>query len=202
MAEGARGDRVSDESFAALLERRAPVKELVDWFSGRKRMSAASWMELVPPAAEPAGGLDWMPDPDRQLVRACILDFVLQAFTEFWPAEHPAGADLRRAMKGFTAWVESLPDSTVVPFCWDLLAYGRSTTPEPVWWLKRSGRLSGAISHKCLSLAVSLADEADAMCWWPKERWSVVSWDLGSAPYFEDLSEKSVGKFRLGQFAK
>lgn len=88
-------------------------------------------------------------------------------------------------------WVQSLPDYTVVRFCWDLVAYDRTFTPEPVWWLKRCGRLSGTISYDHIGLAVSLADEADAMLWWPRSRWSVIAWDAGSAPYIELLGHES-----------
>src|SRR5215469_16555308 len=149
------------ESFSALLERHAPKTDFLNWFcalSEPKGLSAASWMELVPPVAEAVAGLAWMPESDRGIVTECILDFVRRAFTDLWrPSEHSATA-AREALKDFVSWLESLPDCTVVRFCWDLLSFDRTFTPEPVWWLKRPGRLSGAISCDFLELAVVLSD--------------------------------------------
>lgn len=182
------------ESFSALLERHASRADFQNWFrnvSEPKGLTAGHWMELVPPVARAVTGLRWLSEPDRGIVTACILGLVERAFTVLWnPAEHSAGA-ARQALEEFISWVESLPDYEVVRFCWDLLARDRSFTPEPVWWLKRSGRLSGAISYDSLDLAVALADEADAMYWWPNERWRVVNWDRASAPYLELLSHTS-----------
>lgn len=97
---------------------------------------------------------------------------------------------IRRSID-FMCWVESLPDYTVVRFCWDLLTNDRAFTPDPVWWLRRSGRLSGPISYENIGLAVALADEADAMFWWPESRWSMVTWDAGIAQYIDLLGHES-----------
>jgi hypothetical protein len=177
--------------FSELLERHASRAEFQEWFrafSEPRGLSPAAWMELVPPVAQAVIDLHWMPESDRGMVTRCILDFVQRAFTVWTPAD-PGAA--REVVEDFVCWVESLSDDAVVRFCWDLLSYDRTHTPDPVWWLKRSGRLSGAISYDSLVLAVALADEVDAMYWWPKERWNVVNWDSCSAPYLELLSHTS-----------
>jgi hypothetical protein len=145
----------------------------------------------VPPVAEAITQFDWMPQSDRDLVAGCILEFVQRAFTVFWrPAEHLETVT-PEAFRNFIKWVESLPDFTVVAFCWDLLLYDPSWPARPVLWLKWSGRLSGAISYDCLRMAVGLAEEAEAMFWWSKERWSVMKWDAASPPYMELLHHSS-----------
>jgi hypothetical protein len=182
------------ESFPALVERRATPAEFIKWFRASdppKKLCAADWTEQVPPVLNAADDLGWMKNRDRSWVQSCLLEFALKAFTKLWkPAEHSSSA-VHEALGAFVRWVESLPDQRVVQFCWDLLAYERYSTPEPVWWLKRSGRLHGAISYDNLSLAVSLAAEADAMYWWPEERWEVAIWERDSAPYLDFLSYSS-----------
>ncbi|MBC7925835.1 MAG: hypothetical protein H7039_09275 [Bryobacteraceae bacterium] len=182
------------ESFPSLLARRAPTLEFLKWFRAYpapEALSGPEWMELVPPVAEAVADLAWMTKPHRASVERCILDFVQHAFTVLWRPEEHSASNVRETLKGFVIWLESLPDKTVVRFCWDLLSNCRSFTPEPVWWLKHSGRLSGAISYNSLALAVALADEGDAMYWWPPERWSVVYWETGSVPYLELLNHSS-----------
>jgi hypothetical protein len=182
------------ESFPALMERRATAGEFFEWFRAfdqPKKLRVADWTEQVLPVLCAVGDFSWMKSRDRSWVQNCILDFARKAFTKLWsPAEHRS-SELREALGRFVRWVELLPDQLVVQFCWDLLAYKRSSTPEPVWWLKRSGRLHGAISYDNLSLAVSLADESDAMYWWPDERWEVAVWGRDSAPYLDLLNHAS-----------
>ena len=79
-------------SFPALLRRRAPKSDFLKWFaafSKPKGLTEASWMELVPPVAGAVRDLGWMTEPERAHISGCILDFVLQAFTDMWrPGEH------------------------------------------------------------------------------------------------------------------
>jgi len=185
---------IEGEAFRALLGRRAPKRDVINWFaafSQPKTMRAAEWMELVVPVADAVGDLSWMTSPEKSLVMGCILDFIRYAFTELWnPAEHSAST-VHEALSGFMSWIESRSDNTVVRFCWDLLAYDRSFTPQPVWWLNRSGRLIGAMSYDNIRMAVSVANEADTMFWWPKQRWSVVAWERDSPPYVGLLGHNS-----------
>jgi len=181
------------EAFAVLVERQASKRAFLDWFLAfhpPKGLSATDWMEVVPPVAEAVNGLGWMTPGDRDYVSSRILDFVQQAFTELWPSGCQPDAALD-AMKGFMTWVESQPDDTVVRFCWELMSFDRTFTPAPVWALKHSGRLAGAISYDSLELAVALWDEAETMYWWPEERWAVMSWDAASTPYTKLLSHDS-----------
>lgn len=83
------------------------------------------------------------------------------------------------------------PTAVLARFCWDLLAYKRYFTPEPVLWLHHTGRLRGAISSDNIRLAVTLLDEADAMFWWRKERWKVADWTRDSEPFSALLSHES-----------
>jgi len=118
--------------FSELLERHAPRAEFREWFrafSEPRGLSATGWMELVPPVAQAVIDLQWMPESDRGIVTGCILDFVRRAFTLWSPAD-PVAA--REAVNDFVSWVESLSDDAVVRFCWDLLSYDRTHTPDPV----------------------------------------------------------------------
>jgi hypothetical protein len=177
-----------------LVERHATAAEFIQWFRAShpsKELSAADWLDHVMPVLGNFSDLAWMKNGDRIWVYSCMLDFALKAFTKLWRrAEHEPSA-VREVLAGFVRWLESLSDRRVVQFCWDLLAYERSSTPEPVYWLKRSGRLRGAISYRNLSLAVSLAHEADAMYWWPVERWEVANWGRDSLPYLTLLNHDS-----------
>jgi hypothetical protein len=182
------------ESFPALLGRRAPARDFTTWFRNAKpssKLSSVAWHEQVLPALLAATDLGWMPAEDRSLVQRCILDYALRAFTELWRSSEHTSTKVLSDLEPFVRWVESLSDDRVVTFCWNLLRYERSFTPEPVWWLKRSGRLSGSMSYENISLAVALADEADAMYWWPEERWLAASWDRDRTPYIGLLDHES-----------
>ena len=70
---------IEGEAFRALLGRRAPKRDVINWFaafSQPKTMRAAEWMELVVPVADAVGDLSWMTSPEKSLVMGCILDFI------------------------------------------------------------------------------------------------------------------------------
>jgi hypothetical protein len=182
------------ESFSQMLERQASASDFSAWllaFSQPQRLSEVEWLELVVPVASSIGDFAWMIQEDQNTTRCHIREFIRQAFTAFWVPGALQAATAPKAFEGFVAWMESLSDAAVVRFCWDLLTFDHSRTPEPVRWLKHSGRLAGAISYEHIHLAVSVADEYDAMYWWKKQRWSFVKWERDSQPYLELLSHVS-----------
>jgi hypothetical protein len=155
------------------------------------KLNATDWMNLLEAVARAVGDLGWMSDRDKRIARSCILEFSRHAFTDLRPSSEPSRKAVQEACKDLVTWIESLPDASVAAFCWDLLKYKRNLTPEPVFWLVHSGRLSGAISYDNIRLAVSLADEGDSMYWWPEERWMFANWERDSQPYLALLSHSS-----------
>src|SRR5438270_7081331 len=78
-----------------------------------------------------------MTEADRSWTRGCVLAFLTDAFTELWdPAEMNANA-VKDSLSPFLSWLHTLRDDVVFGFCWKLLRYDRTFTPEPVLWLKR-----------------------------------------------------------------
>ena len=107
----------------------------------------------------------------------------------------PTGIQLNEALLPFMNWLTAQSDEAVVRFCWDILAfrprpYG-SYQEFPISWLRKSGRLRGAISQKYMECAITLADDAEAMYWWPADRWRVIRWERDSLPYIELFSHSS-----------
>lgn len=182
-------EALRQRSFDSLLSSPAPEREMLKWFHAHESpdgLPVAQWLELVLPVANAIA------DPRIEpWLEHHILPFMQEAFTVRWRRFEHSSGEVRRALDAFVKWLESLPDDKVFRFCWDLLAYDRTFTPEPVWWLKHSGRLSGAISYDSLHVAVELAAEADAMFWWHPDRWSVVNWESASAPYIALLNHPS-----------
>jgi len=177
-------------TFPDLLQRNASVDEIADWLrqaATPRTLPPDQWTALVAPVARAVPQFDAVEGPWFHLH---LLNFMRWAFTE---AIDPTFAYTVKP-EGFTdflSWLAAQPDWRVVGWCWDLLAHDPSITPQPVWWLRSSGRLSGAISYDNLRVAVSLDGEAAAQYWWPKFRWSVVRWDRDSAAYFDLLSHAS-----------
>jgi hypothetical protein len=143
------------------------------------------------PVASSVADFRWMTDLDRGVAMACVESFVRQAFTVLRPPEELSWEAIREACPSLMPWLESMPDEKVVAICWDLLNFEPGFTPQPVWWLHHSGRLSGAISDENLRLAVSLEQEGDAMLRWPEARCAVMSWERDSHPFIELLSHSS-----------
>jgi hypothetical protein len=172
--------------FSELLHRNASADEIADWLrqaATPRKLSPEEWTALVVPVSRAVPQFDAIEGPWFHLT---ILDFLRWAFTE--AIDFAFSYSLKPdAFTDFLSWLEAQPDSTVVRWCWDLLAHDPSRPPGPVYWLHHSGRLSGAISYENLRLAVSLNREADAQFWWPKPRWAVVRWDRDSAGYFDLL---------------
>jgi len=130
---------VEREPFSALMERRAPAEEFINWLRASnpqpKELSAADWQEQILPVLRAVGDFGWMTDSDRNWVHNCILHSAVGAFTELWKPY----SSVPEVLGGFMTWIESLPDEPVVQFCWDLLAYDRGWTPDPVSGLSDPG---------------------------------------------------------------
>jgi hypothetical protein len=142
----------------------------------------------------PAADLSWMDAPNQSLLRHDCVQFIQNALIKSWPGYIKEQA-LKDSLLPFVTWLETRKDREVVDFAWEILkAHLRSeyyTTSDPVYWMKRSGRLQGEISFDNLQLAVSLAEEHKAMYWWPDQRWMVTLWPRESAPYLELMNHES-----------
>ena len=75
---------------------------------------------------------------------------------------------IEASLRGFLTWTESLPDRVVVRFCGLLLALDSGFTPLPAGGWSVPGVWQGRFLRS-LNLAVTLAREADATFWWPKQ---------------------------------
>ena len=181
-------------AFSELMNRRAKAREFMPWFQAAQKSNdwtEPEWLDLVVPVANAVNGLDWMSNSDRGWVQACIVSFVVYAFTKQRVPFELKSREANAPMQGFTTWMEAQPDYHVVRFCWDVMKPVGRLTPPPVSWLKRSGRLSGDISLDNIRLCIGLVDEANAMYHWEPGRWALMEWQSQSLPYSKLLDHSS-----------
>ena len=112
------------------------MRDLSKWFSRQRpaaKPTAKDWLQLVVPVASSVQDLDWLTSSEKANIRSSILRFVKRAFTELWDGAELQPEAIEASFRGFLNWIESFPDSVVVRYCWDLLAFDPGFTPWPVW---------------------------------------------------------------------
>jgi hypothetical protein len=182
-----------------LIDGLRPAREFVDLIRALKlgyAPPAEQWVSYVAGVAAIAGsGLEWMSRKDRGWLTGCLNDFMITALTESRTEEHPSAAELEQVLLPFLRWLEGQAENHVLRFCWEVLSFRPrphgSNWTYPVHWLRRADRLNGAVSYSNIECAIVLADEAEAMFWWPDERWAAVQWERDSQVYADFISHGS-----------
>jgi hypothetical protein len=181
-----------------ILAERSNPRELIECVSTFRfpcDITEEEWLaatKIVAPI--PAADLSWIDAPNQSLLRSYCIEFIQNALVKSWP-EYIKEQALKDSLLPFVTWLETQNDREVVDFAWEILKANlrseRDTSCDPVFWMKRSGRLQGEISFDNLELAVSLAEEHKAMYWRPDERWTFALWPRESAPYLELMNHES-----------
>lgn len=182
-----------------LLRTRAPFAEMVECyrrFALPSNPTVEQWTEAVGAATSMCGSaLGWISGEERAALFEMLISIVQDAITKFWPEEAMPRTAIRGALSDFTACMETQRDDRLLQFCWDVLSARprrrSSGAYTPLLWMNSSGRLSGAMSFENIELAITLLDEAEAMYWWPAERWRLVRWPRDSQPYCDGLLHSS-----------
>jgi len=190
---------MSSSSIQELLEQHAECSNLVSAVKAHSlasTLTTSEWVEEVSTVvAVTKSDLDWLNQDEQRYVQRTVVSYVKKALTKFYPKSRVYNDDMETALRDFTDWVATHEDEFVLDFVWDVLTYAPrlAGTPAlaPVWWLHHSGRLSRDISHDCLELARTFRDEAEAMFWWPDERWELADWLRDSQFYFTCTSHPS-----------
>ncbi len=142
-----------------------------------------------------AADLSWMNAEDREAAEYFAVRQVTNALTKSWPGRYIVDGKIKEALLSFVKFLEGQNDRQVVDFAWDVLyadltCEGRAER-GPVLWMKDSGRLQGEFSFENLEHAIALAAEADAMYWWPDERWRVMRWVRDGHQFIEQMDHPS-----------
>jgi hypothetical protein len=120
------------------------------------------------------------------LLRQSVKEWIA-LLTNPQPEKQVPSDQMEVALLEFLDWLASQSDRLVLTFCWALLRAksprGWTNATDPIRWLSERGRLHGDLDRHALELAVTLADDADQMSWWPKERWLVADWSRDSQVY-------------------
>jgi hypothetical protein len=132
----------------------------------------------------------------RQTLLELPLPIVVEGLTRAWPEEGITHAAMRGMLADFITWMETQPDDRLLQFCWDVLSARprrqASSAYAPLLWMKWSGRLGGGdIAYDAMELTITLLDEAEAMYWWPPERWRLVRWKRDSQQYLDAFTHAS-----------
>ena len=186
----------------------ASIQELLDQHAGGSSLlaaltaprvpalSATEWVQAVSAVATVTKSeLEWLSKDDRLSVQYAAVSFVKKALTEFYPCPSVSSDEMKTALGDFTDWIARQDHRRVLDFAWHVMEYlPRSqwtSALDPVRWLRRSGRLAGDLAYDCLELAITFRDEAEAMYWWPDERWDLADWQRDSQVYFTCTSHPS-----------
>lgn len=179
-----------------LMQQHAPLDAVQAWLARcdpRPGLPPEAWQDQVGALARAAAAdFAWFSPGVGRMLRQTAGARLPVALIEAWPfgrqvIEAFSEADLRALLTPYIDWLLQQPAHTVCGFCWSLLRlqprrHG-SVVQTPLLWLRSAGKLRGDLGYEALQLAAALADEEDAMFWWPAERWQITSWDTACQPY-------------------
>jgi hypothetical protein len=187
-----------------LMQQRAPLVAMQAWLARcqpRAGLEPAAWKDLVGALARAAAAdYEWLEPGAGRMLRHTAGSRLPAALIEGWPfgrqaIETYSEADLRFLLAPYMDWLVKQQPYVVCNFCWSLLRlYPRrrgSVVQTPLLWLRSAGKLRADLSYEALHLAAALADEEDAMFWWPAERWQASNWDAACLPYLSLLEHDS-----------